>query len=423
MKLAIGIGTSAILARALGTEGRGDLALILLLPVTLLSIFANGFTSTITYSVATGIWKDEEIMPAITGIAAYLTGIMIVVAGGILPFHDTLFSGISFYLLLATIVYIPLELMTLSLQSLLIGMQEFREKMNLAVVTSPIRLVITLVLLLTFPDNVAVGLLAVILATLVNLVIVYLKCVKLCRQSRLFVRPQFNLTALSGALAYGGVSQLGGVARFLNYKADQFIVFWLLGSGPLGIYAVGVVLAEKLWLFVGNVSGVLFSLTAQHKDSNESGEIAARVAAIVVWFNLAVAIALAAVAIPMVRLIYGVEYNQSGLVILCLLPGITSLGFAKVTGNFIAGIGRPGINAIGSVGGMIINIIANLLLIPQIGLLGAAFATSISYSAIAVYSYICFLKITGLKWYKLFIPRSQDLSAIFAYSTRMLWSR
>lgn len=422
MTLVLGIATSALLARGLGVELRGELAIILLLPTTLIAVFASGFSSTITYSVASKDWKNQDIIPSITGISIYLTAIMISVAAVLLLFRDRLFSGISIFWLIAAICLIPIAVMTSSLNSLLTGKQAFREKMILGMWIEPIRVLIFAFLILTWPKNVGIGLLATLLAAFVGSVILYRKCLTLCDQKKWFECPRFDLSQMSESIAYGGYAQVANLAGFLNYKADQFIVFWLLGPIPLGIYVIGVVLAEKLWLFVGNVSSVLFSLTAENKDKQNAGKIAARVGSIIFWFNIAVGIVLSIIAIPFINMVYTTEYTQSGVVVLYLLPGIVSLGFAKVLANYIAGIGRPGINAIGAIGGVIVNIGANLILIPKMGIIGAAVATSISYTLIAAYSYTCFIRYTKLRWHEPLVPSVNDLVLIYRHSVRAMGS-
>jgi len=418
----LGIATSAVLARGLGVELRGELAIILLLPTTLMAVFASGFSATITYSVASKAWTDQETIPSIAGIVIYLTGIMLIVGAIILLFHDQLFGGVSIYWLIAAIALIPITVLNNCSLSLLTGKQAFREKMLLKLLSEPIRLLVFAFLILNWPKNLGIGLLATVLAAFLTSIILYRKCLALCGQKNWFEPPRFNLSQMRESLAYGGYAQIANLAGFLNYKVDQFIIFWMLGPMPLGIYVIGVALAQKLWLFVGNISNVLFSLTAESKDQRKSGKIAARVAAIIFWFNIAIGIGLGIISIPFINLVYGIVYSQSGVVVLYLLPGIISLGFAKVLSNYIAGIGRPGINAVGAIGAVFVNIAANLILIPKFGIIGAAMATSISYSVYSLFSYICFLHLAKLRWHEPIVPSIHDLSLVYKYSARALSS-
>ena len=171
---------------------------------------------------------------------------------------------------------------------------------------------------------------------------------------------------------------------------------------------------------MGNISSVLFSTTAENQTDKRSPEIAARVASLILWFNVALGLLLAAIAYPLVRFLYGSDYQFASTLILWLLPGIVTLGFGKVTANYLAGIGRPGINAAGSMAGVVINIVANVLMIPHYGLIGAAGATSLSYTAIALYSYFCFLFVGKTAWHAPLIPRQRDIAMVYSYVRQLI---
>ena len=417
--LIVGVFVSAVLARSLGAELRGMLGMILLLPMTLMAIFASGFTATVTYSVASKKWNDAEIVPSILGIATILTGVILSVACSILFFRDRLFPGVSYSLLLGAIFLIPVSVLVGAFQCLLSGKQAFREKMQLAFVVGTIRICVFVSLVIAFPGDLAAGLLAYVLAEFFGLLVLYRKCLQVCELATLWQRPRVDFSELRESLTYGWYSQLANLAGYLNYKVDQFIVFWMLGEFALGIYIIAVILAEKLWIFVSNVSAVLFSITAQEHRSGNTHTAAARVASVIFWFNLFIAVLLAFVAKPFIELVYTSEFSGSAVVVLYLLPGIVTLGFGKVLANYIAGIGHPGLNATASGVGVVVNITSNLVLIPRYGLIGAAVSTSISYTVIAAISFCSFLWLTKLRWIDAFVPRIKDLQSIGGYSARL----
>jgi O-antigen/teichoic acid export membrane protein len=87
-----------------------------------------------------------------------------------------------------------------------------------------------------------------------------------------------------------------------------------------------------------------------------------------------------------------------------------ALGYGKVLNGYIAGRGRVDLTALGSVGGLFINLGANLILIPRVGLIGAAIATSISYTSIALFSYANFLRMTSVPSLMPLVPSGKDLA-------------
>jgi len=69
---------------------------------------------------------------------------------------------------------------------------------------------------------------------------------------------------------------------------------------------------------------------------------------------------------------------------LVILPGILALSVAKVLSSYISGLGLPAPVATASVISLVINVAANLLLIPAWGIVGASAASLISYTVQAV---------------------------------------
>ena len=67
---------------------------------------------------------------------------------------------------------------------------------------------------------------------------------------------------------------------------------------------------------------------------------------------------------------------------LLLLPGVVLLGGAKVLTNEIAGRGYPHYNSLNSGLALVLTVIFDLVLIPRYGVVGAALASSLAYTAI-----------------------------------------
>ena len=69
---------------------------------------------------------------------------------------------------------------------------------------------------------------------------------------------------------------------------------------------------------------------------------------------------------------------------LVLLPAVVSLSLAKVLTSYVAGRGRPGPISVAGISTLILNLAANLTLIPILGIVGASLSSLISYTAMAV---------------------------------------
>ena len=93
-----------------------------------------------------------------------------------------------------------------------------------------------------------------------------------------------------------------------------------------------------------------------------------------------------------------------------MLVGITVFAPTRILTAFLAGRGKPELNLIGSVAGVIVTILMDLILIPKFGGVGAAIATSLSYSITAVIAILFFKRNTGLTLNEIMVIKKSDVS-------------
>ncbi len=96
---------------------------------------------------------------------------------------------------------------------------------------------------------------------------------------------------------------------------------------------------------------------------------------------------IAALAAPFMQLYFGSEFGDAVVPLLLLLPGV--LGFAVARPIYAIGQGKGELRVLIVATGTaaVINLVLNLILIPQYGMHGAAIATSIGYGSMVVFHY------------------------------------
>jgi O-antigen/teichoic acid export membrane protein len=96
-----------------------------------------------------------------------------------------------------------------------------------------------------------------------------------------------------------------------------------------------------------------------------------------------------------------------------LLPGILAYSLEISLGFFImVKLKRPKANLIMQVCSTVACAILTLVLLPRYGLLGAAFATSVTYAGVTVAGVVLFLRATRLPASRLFLFRREDLTGL-----------
>jgi len=151
-----------------------------------------------------------------------------------------------------------------------------------------------------------------------------------------------------------------------------------LGSSDVGIYSVSVSIAELLWYLPNSVGFIIFPKAAA-SGKMEMRYFTKRVFSITLLLTFIGAIGLALIGKYLIIFVYSISFVSAYTPLLILLPGVVLLGGAKVLSNEMAGRGYPQLNSYVSGLSFIITIVLDLLLVPPMGIIGAAYASTFSY--------------------------------------------
>jgi O-antigen/teichoic acid export membrane protein len=158
------------------------------------------------------------------------------------------------------------------------------------------------------------------------------------------------------------------------------MIKYMIDAKNLGVYAIGVTLAELVFLVPSSVtsalSGRLFNIDDK---SNEKRTITCKTVKYTFYISLIIII----IGISLLRfipLIYGEEYSGAAEVTLILFTGIIFASIAKVSYSYFFVSGRPIVHLSFTFLSFTANIILNYFLIPVYGINGAAFASTVSYA-------------------------------------------
>jgi O-antigen/teichoic acid export membrane protein len=219
---------------------------------------------------------------------------------------------------------------------------------------------------------------------------------------------------------YGLPLYPGSLTSFFSYRIDAYLIAWLIAdsSEALGFYSMAVGLAELVFFFP-NAVAILFFPHVAGSPREESDRQVAMVSRVTLLITSAVALLLIPAAVLMILNMLP-AFGPSIPPFLVLLPGVVALSQAKVVGNYIAAIGRTAVTSAISVGAFLVNILANLLLIPQFGIIGAAAASLVSYSLTGLLLTVMAARYTRAPLASFWIPRVSDVRFTIATSRDLL---
>ena len=198
--------------------------------------------------------------------------------------------------------------------------------------------------------------------------------------ARRHVRPRVRPSAadVKSLMSYGLRAQANAVLKFASIRTGIFLLGYLRNPDEVGIYSVAAALAEIQLYIPSAVSWVwLPQVASQPLDHSLDGtkKLIKRVLPLLA----AVAGLLALAGSWFLPSLFGTRFGDSYVPMLVLLPGTTLLGMATIMFGFFAGIGKPHLTTLVSVGGLVTIAVAQVLLIPVWGARGAAAGSSLGY--------------------------------------------
>lgn len=400
----LGIAAAIVIARVLGPSGKGAYALIILVP-TLLALLGNlGIGSANVYFG--GSRKHDWANLASNSLISAL-GLGVLLTVGFLAYFFILQP--SFLreieprcLLLATLV-VPFSLLTMYFSLILLGQDRIKEYNLVRLAQGGVNVVLILFLLLALKG----GVFSVILAWAIAALIAAIVSILLVRRTT-NIKWSFHRQLFGDSVKFGVKGYLGNAMQFLNYRLDMFLIVFFMNVTFVGYYSISVVMAEALWYFPSTVGTVIFARTPGMKaeDANRSTP---RICRNTLFITILAALVIFAVGEYMITLLFGSAFLPALKPLWILLPGVVALSIPKVLAPEISGRGKPIVGTIAAGVSLAVNIPLNLLLIPRMGIAGAALASTISYTVSALVVLAFFLRISKNSWVDTVLLKREDL--------------
>jgi O-antigen/teichoic acid export membrane protein len=173
------------------------------------------------------------------------------------------------------------------------------------------------------------------------------------------------------------------------YHTDVLLLQPLSGSDQTGYYKAALMIAEFVWFVPAAFQTMLLHSTTglwAERNYEAISDVASRTSRYVLMLTLLLLAGLAILADSFIPLYYGASFVAATTPLLILLPGTLSYAIVKPIIAISEARGKLRYTLIATGGASVINIVLNVALIPQYGMLGAAVATSIGYSSMFVFN-------------------------------------
>ncbi|MCQ2480266.1 MAG: polysaccharide biosynthesis C-terminal domain-containing protein, partial [Clostridia bacterium] len=210
-------------------------------------------------------------------------------------------------------------------------------------------------------------------------------------------------------IRYGILPMITLILMEVNYKVDVIMLERMgIVKAEIGVYSLGVMLAQKLWMIPDALKDILTSKLAAGKKEEEVSKITR----ISLWVTLLCVIAMFILGKPLIRIVFGAEYNGAYNVFVNISLGVLGMVFYKMIYAYNVVNGHKNINFVLLAIAAAANVVLNYFLIQSMGINGAAIASTVSY-CICGFSFLCyFVKKTDQPLSKLLLVTKSDFKEL-----------
>lgn len=395
-----GVVTGIIVAKALGPTGKGEFSGLSLLQNAIASV-TGGVGSSITYHLT----KEKQRVADIAAPVGVIFLALCLIVPGLLAlwgWRNGFDPAITVF-----IATVPAALIISWQQGILLGIDQVRS-LNAQML----------------------GLSAVLLVAVAAAVIAHLGIPgamwawSICTYGAAIVVLVRARGALSGAptaplgpqvrsiVDYGFRAALFGALGFLNYRIDSLVLIAYLGAPGFGVYSVAVAAGEILFR-VPRAVATATTYRVGAGDFAQSADTTAKAIRTSTAVIAACSVPLFIVAPWLIDLLYGSKFAQAAPALRMLLPGIVVFASAGLYSPFFAlQMGRPMVVVYISLLMIGVQTGTGVLLVPRIGLLGAATASTATYFTSAIFVTWYFCRLTKMPWWDVWVMKREDLTSL-----------
>lgn len=377
----LGVGTGILAARLLGPSGEGELAAIQTWPLLLGTLAMLGLDSALVYFVA----RHPERSKQLTSTAS-LIGLLSALAVGTvawfaLPFllsaqHPQVVSAARVFLLIGgiyAVVGIP--------HGSLRGAHAF-SAWNLSRIAPGLAWLCILLTswLLGHPNAIPLSRWYLAGITVCGLPIL----VVANRRLQGPLKPDVRLAP--EMLRFGLPSALTSLPQTINIRFDQLLIIAFLPARSLGFYVVAVAWSGGVAPMLTAVGSVLYPHVSAERDTERQGQLLAQAlqgGALLAAATSVPFILLAPFGLP---LVFGARFAPAIPSALVLVPAGAILAWAGIAEEGLRGLGRPTVVLVAEVVAAVVTVAALPVLLHTNGIFGAAVASLLGYSTVALFT-------------------------------------
>lgn len=388
------IVTGVVVARKLGPEAMGIWTILQMVPSYAECFGRLKFDMAAVYYLGK---RKYELGEMVFNLNLLAVGMSAVILGLIALKYDWVYghlfgkSDVDVRGLMAIMmVQIPAQFLYMNYSYLFIYKEDVVAYNRMVVIKALFSSVVGIVLLVVFD----LGLVAVVAASVLSIFIATIYgAVTFGRQPG--AHKAVNLSAIKDLLGYGFKLYIAGIIGQLNTYVAQLLVVLYLTPAAVAYFSMAQSRGQLLDRIPSSLNTILFPRVSKADDESVSASLVAKSFRVTLVILGIVAVVAAICIKPLVLVLYGSDYLPMLAPFLIMLPGLAVAGAATVFNQYFMGVGRADITAKIAVAPLVLQVLAAVVLIPRLGVVGAAMAFVFSFVAVAFLQIAVYLRMSS----------------------------
>jgi O-antigen/teichoic acid export membrane protein len=386
--------SGVLVARGLGPEDRGYLALLVVVSGICVLLGSAGLPTAVTYYVARDPLHAHQIVRSLTAPAFIQVAVTAIVQFGVLfafVKHDPQRVKVAAVI---SILLVPGILSQTYGLALLQGQQRFRPFNVFRVLPIALYVGAVLVIFLLGVADLIVLMTAWVAALLVGGLLALGVAVR-----RLPSADTPGVPSRPELTKFGLKSLFGSVSPIEALRLDQVLVGLFLDPVALGLYVVAQAFTNLPRVVAMSVGMIAYPHVASQPDAAEARRATWRYFWLGVLLSVLVIGGLEAVTGKLMGLFFGSEFGAATPIARILLLATLFMAARRVLTDCVNGMGRPGLGTMAEIASWVLLVPTIAILLPRYGVEGVALALAISWFASLLFLIVLVLASENRFWF------------------------
>ncbi len=400
----LGLISGIILARWLGPHDRGVLALVLLLPSTLVTIVKFGAAQANVYTINRKQAPIDKVASNALVLAIFW-GLLTTVVVWLIrdQLTSTMLRDVPDWALAFALVRTPMLLLDNYLYSILQATGQFGTYNTRLLISEGLRLVLLATALIAFDMGLFAALVIYTGVWFINIVWLL---VTMSRQIRFRLRLDWPI--LRETYSFGIRSYVQILTQHLLIRVGFYMVSYFLGASQVAFYTIALRFTELILEVPQAIGLVLYPRLASLPD-DEVHRLTAQTCRRTLMVTAPAALAMALIGPYVIVLWYGEDFAPATQPLPWAAVAVAMMSIYVIVTRDFTSRAQQAVNTVSGLIALIVNAGLCWTLIPLYGINGAAMSTAIAYAAAAVVLLTVFLRESRIPIGDLFVPKREDV--------------